>query len=71
MTEDSGSETYTNGANTQPASEQDTPSTPRDIKRALVFVAIAAAFAGLVFAIVRATQAPRPSDPTTERESSS
>jgi hypothetical protein len=73
MTEGSGSETCANGANTQPASEQGVPPTPRDwgIKRTLVFVVIAAASAGLAFAIVRATLARRSSDPTTERESSS
>jgi hypothetical protein len=73
MTEGSGIETYANGANTEPASEQGAPPTPRDwgLKRTLVFVAIVAASAGLAFAIVRATLARPPSDPTTERESSS
>jgi len=60
---------YANGANTQPASREDAPNAPRDasLLRLLLLVALAAASAGLAFAIVRATLARPPSDPTTER----
>lgn len=37
------------------------------LKRTLLFVGIAAASAGLAFAVVRATLARPPADPTTER----
>ncbi|GAC1302670.1 MAG: hypothetical protein NVS2B3_06740 [Vulcanimicrobiaceae bacterium] len=37
------------------------------MRRALIFVGIAAASAGLAYGIVRATLARPPSDPTTER----
>ena len=69
MVEGSGVETYANGANTQPAAPDAAPNAPRDVglRRALLFVALAAASAGLAFAIVRATLTRPPSDPTTER----
>ncbi len=73
MTEGSGIDTYANCANTQPTPEQGAPPRPRywGLKHTLVFVAIAAAAAGLAFAIVRATLARPPSDTASERESSS
>ncbi len=69
MVEGSGVETYANGANTQPAAQDAAPNAPRDVglRRAALFVALAAASAGLAFAIVRATLTRHPSDPTTER----
>ncbi|MFY9781299.1 MAG: hypothetical protein WAJ85_12425 [Candidatus Baltobacteraceae bacterium] len=69
MTQGSGIETYANGANSQPAASDGAASQVRDksLRRALLFVGIAAASAGIAFAIVRATLARPPSDPTTER----
>jgi hypothetical protein len=69
MTPGPGIETYANGTNSQPApSEGGGPQAPdRGLQRALAFVAIAAASAGLAFAVVRATLARPPSDPSTER----
>jgi hypothetical protein len=69
MTQGSGIETYANGANSQPAASDGAASQARDkgVRRALLFVAIAAASAGLAFAVVRATLARPPADPTTER----
>jgi hypothetical protein len=66
-----GLETYSNHANsstlTAPPSEGQTQA-QRDLalKRALVFISIAAASAGLAYAIVRATLTRAPIDPTTE-----
>jgi hypothetical protein len=75
MADGSGLETFSNHANstttaTQPsvAAEGQTQA-QRDaaLKRALVFISIAAASAGLAYAIVRATLTRAPIDPTTER----
>ncbi|MGP6159151.1 MAG: hypothetical protein ACLPYS_16865 [Vulcanimicrobiaceae bacterium] len=69
MTQGSGIETYANGANSQPAPSDGAAPEGRDkgLRRALLFVAIAAASAGLAFAVVRSTLARPPADPTTER----
>jgi hypothetical protein len=71
MADGAGLETYANHANST------TPPTPSDgqtqaqrdaaLRRALVFISIAAASAGLAYAIVRATLVRAPIDPTTER----
>jgi len=73
MADGSGLETFSNHANstataTPPAAEGQTQA-QRDaaLKRALVFISIAAASAGLAYAIVRATLTRAPIDPTTER----
>jgi hypothetical protein len=74
MAEGSGLETYANHTNatttSTPAgdeSEAVAASGDAALRRTLLVVAIAAASAGLAFAIVRATLTRRPSDPTTER----
>jgi hypothetical protein len=64
-------ETYANHANNSttspaPASNLDAQR-EKALRRALVFVGIAIASAGLAFAIVRTTLVRPPSDPTTER----
>ncbi len=71
MAEGSELETYANYANSTtatPLAEDPTPA-QRDkaLKRALIFMGIAAASAGLAYAIVRATLVRVPTDPTTER----
>ncbi|GAC1308925.1 MAG: hypothetical protein NVSMB19_22370 [Vulcanimicrobiaceae bacterium] len=73
MADGSGTETYANHTNSTtletrvPNVEQ--PGLPGDdgVRRALIFVGIAAASAGIAYAIVRATLARPPADPTTER----
>jgi hypothetical protein len=73
MAEGSGLETYansTNSANATPAVDTGVIGQPGDnaaLKRTLLFVGLAAASAGLAFAIVRATLTKPPADPTTER----
>ncbi len=73
MAEGSGLETYANHSNsaaaTPPAEDGASaqPGGDATLRRTLLFVAIAAASAGLAFAIVRATLNKRPADPTTER----
>ncbi len=74
MADGSGLETYANHTNSAPAgslpdglpsarSQQD-----KALRRALVLIGIAAASAGLAYAIVRASlKTPPPTDPTTER----
>jgi len=64
-------ETYANHSNSAPGAPQANghPDAQRDaaLKRALLFIGIAAASAGLAYAIVRATLTRAPVDPTTER----
>lgn len=65
-------ETYANYANSTTTATPLVPGPTPDqrekaLKRALVFAGIAAASAGLAFAIVRATLVRPPVDPTTER----
>ncbi len=73
MADGSGLETYANHANsttaTAPAASEGQTQAQRDValKRALLFIGIAAASAGLAYAIVRATLTRAPIDPTTER----
>jgi hypothetical protein len=71
MADGSPIETYANHTNSAPAMPQADLQTQaqRDIalKRALVFIGIAAASAGLAYAIVRATLTRAPADPQTER----
>jgi hypothetical protein len=73
MAEGSGLETYANHSNsaaTAPAGADGVAAQSGGevtLKRTLLFVGIAAASAGLAFAIVRATLTKRPADPTTER----
>ncbi len=74
MADGSGLETFSNHANstataTPPAAVEGQTQAQRDaaLKRALVFISIAAASAGLAYAIVRATLTRAPIDPTTER----
>jgi hypothetical protein len=61
---------YANSASTQPGGNgSPSQQTRRDanLKRTLLFIGIAAASAGIAYAIVRATLARPPVDPTTER----
>jgi hypothetical protein len=71
MTDGPGIETYENHANSTASTPQPQGQTQAQqdaaMRRALVFVGIAAASAGLAFAIVRATLTRAPVDPTTER----
>ncbi len=73
MAEGSGLETYANHANSATSESPGETAAPEVIgadaglKRTLLIVAIAAASAGLAFAIVRATLLRPPADPTTER----
>ena len=64
-------ETYTNYANSTTSTPIVNGPTPaqreKALKRALVFMGIAAASAGLAYAIVRTTLVRTPADPTTER----
>ncbi len=57
--------TTSNGA--QPASPQPRATRTEGSARALTFIGVAILAAGIVFAIVRATLARPPADPTTER----
>jgi len=68
MADGSPIETYANSAPAMPQADLQTQA-QRDIalKRALVFIGIAAASAGLAYAIVRATLTRAPVDPQTER----
>jgi hypothetical protein len=71
MADGPGIETYANHTNsTTNASPADASAgTQRDaaLKRSLLFIGIAAASAGLAYAIVRTTLSRPPTDPTTER----
>jgi hypothetical protein len=71
MADGSRLETYanhTNSAQNLPAAEGPTQAQQEAaLRRALLFIGIAAASAGLAYAIVRATLTPRPVDPATER----
>lgn len=71
MSDGSRLETYANHSNSAPTTPQTDGQTQaqRDaaLKRALLFIGIAAASAGLAYAIVRATLTRAPIDPTTER----
>jgi len=71
MADGSRLETYANHSNSAPGSPEAVPQTQaqRDaaLKRALLFIGIAAASAGLAYAIVRATLTRAPVDPATER----
>jgi hypothetical protein len=71
MAEGPGLETYANHTNstTNCAATDATEATQRDaaLRRSLLFVGIAAASAGLAYALVRITLARPPADPTTER----
>lgn len=64
-------ETYANHANAASSDPQPGPGAPDaandGMARALTFVGVAVVAAGLVYAIVRATLARPPADPTTER----
>jgi hypothetical protein len=67
-------ETHANSSNASPGpnsgSANGTPAPAKrgwSLKRTLLFVGIAAASAGLAYAVVRATLARPPQDPTTER----
>ena len=68
MADGSGLETFANHTSAADAA-QDGAEAGGDagLKRTLLFVAIAAASAGLAFAVIRATLMKPPSDPTTER----
>ncbi|MBD5653855.1 MAG: hypothetical protein IAI50_01590 [Candidatus Eremiobacteraeota bacterium] len=70
MADGPGLETYANHTNSTTGTTADESSeAARDaaLKRSLVLIGIAAASAGLAYAIVRATLTRAPSDPTTER----
>jgi hypothetical protein len=71
MADGPGLETYanhTNEAEAHPAgAAPDGTSGDATLKRTILFVAVAAASAGLAFAVIRATLLKPPSDPTTER----
>ncbi len=74
MADGSGTETYANFANAATSNGTTNPNhgdtaAPVDNgwRRALLFVGIAAASAGIAYGIVRATLARPPADPTTER----
>jgi hypothetical protein len=73
MTDESGLETHAqhgNSSATQPGGNGTrAQQTRRDanLRRTLLFIGIAAASAGIAYAIVRATLARPPVDPTTER----
>ncbi len=72
MAEGSGLETYANHSNSTTAAPAENglgaePGADAALKRALIFIGIAAASAGLAFAIIRATLMRAPADPTTER----
>jgi hypothetical protein len=73
MADGSGLETFSNHANSTataaPPADAGQTQAQRDaaLKRALLFISIAAASAGLAYAIVRATLTRAPIDPTTER----
>jgi len=73
MADGPGLETYANHTNSTTATtvegggEAQSANGDVALKRMLLFVGIAAASAGLAFAIVRATLLRRPADPTTER----
>jgi hypothetical protein len=71
MSEGPGIETYANHANSATTTAQPEGQTQAQqeaaMRRALVFIGIAVASAGLAYAIVRATLTRAPVDPTTER----
>jgi hypothetical protein len=71
MSDGSRLETYANHTNSAPTLPKPDGQTQaqRDaaLKRALLFIGIAAASAGLAYAIIRATLTRAPMDPTTER----
>jgi len=71
MAEVPGLKTYANHANSAtnsiPPEAADTPRTQAPPWRTLLFIGLAAASAGLAYAVVRATLSRPPSDPTTER----
>jgi hypothetical protein len=71
MADGPGLETYANHTNDSEA--QPSGAAPEGangdatLKRTILFIAVAAASAGLAFAVIRATLLKPPSDPTTER----
>ncbi|MBD5635584.1 MAG: hypothetical protein IAI49_13995 [Candidatus Eremiobacteraeota bacterium] len=72
MAEGPGLETYANHTNSQSASPAEGALTAQAggdvaLKRTLLVVGIAAASAGIAYAIVRVTLGRSPADPTTER----
>ena len=74
MADGPNTETYANHSNPAPtngqpvrADEAARATSDDGVRRALIFVGIAAASAGIAYGIVRATLARPPSDPTTER----
>ena len=71
MADGPGLETYANHTNSATDAPADgalqNAGGDAALKRTLLFVAIAAASAGLAFAVIRATLLKPPSDPTTER----
>ena len=71
MAEGSGIETYANHTNSVTASaspQEQAPVQSNVVRtRAFIFIAIAAASAGIAYATVRVVLARMPTDPTTER----
>ncbi len=73
MADGPGTETYANHPNSTttaqhvPEAEETAQLGDDGVRRALIFVGIAAASAGIAYGIVRATLARPPADPTTER----
>jgi hypothetical protein len=71
MADGPGLETYANHTNEAEAqaagAAPDGASGDATLKRTILFIAVAAASAGLAFAVIRATLLKPPSDPTTER----
>ena len=72
MADGSSLETYANHANSAASDASSQPATPEpgsgdSTTRALTFIGVAIVAAGFAYALVRATLARPPADPTTER----
>jgi hypothetical protein len=67
MTDGLGTETQSPGAEAMNGALPPQPVRPSNAWRTLVVLGLAAASAGLAFAIVRSTMRKPPADPTTER----
>jgi len=67
MTDGQGTDTQARSAEHDNGAVQPQPVRAGNAWRTLVFIGLAAATAGLAFAIVRSTLQRPPSDPTTER----